>query len=211
MSRFASLPRPLFNRPATPENANTRTARALSRRTALLHEADAILTHVPGPGEALHALITGRYNLMHVLLALLSRVGPAKTIRIATLSYNAKNLAEMFALLDGPAPPVLTLLCSAFFRDHNKAVWEETVTGFRQRKNRCAAARSHAKVITLETVTGVKFALEGSANLRSNGNREQFLLCHDAGLHDFHAGWIDQLVSEHEGENEVTADGEDEG
>jgi hypothetical protein len=40
---------------------------------------------------------------------------------------------------------------------------------------------------------------EGSANLRSNGNREQLLLADGAGLHDWHAGWIDALVSAHEG------------
>jgi hypothetical protein len=32
---------------------------------------------------------------------------------------------------------------------------------------------------------------EGSANLRTNGNIEQFALFHDAGLHDGHAAWID--------------------
>src|SRR5262245_36111301 len=33
--------------------------RAEARRTAMLHEADAALGVLPGPGEALHALITG--------------------------------------------------------------------------------------------------------------------------------------------------------
>jgi hypothetical protein len=37
--------------------------------------------------------------------------------------------------------------------------------------------------------------LEGSANLRTNGNREQLLLCHDRALHAWHAQWIDALVS----------------
>jgi hypothetical protein len=50
---------------------------------------------------------------------------------------------------------------------------------------------------------GGKLALEGSANLRSNGNREQFLLANDAGLHDWHARWIDGLVALHEGERDA--------
>jgi hypothetical protein len=33
---------------------------------------------------------------------------------------------------------------------------------------------------------------EGSANLRTNKNIEQFTCIHDHALHDFHAGWIDR-------------------
>lgn len=131
----------------------------------------------------------------------------ARAVRIATLSYNGRNLQEMFGVLDGPDPPRLTLLCSAFFRDHNRELWEETVEGFRERGQRAAAARTHAKVITLETASGGKLALEGSANLRSNSNREQFALVHDPALHDWHAGWIDDMVSKHEGENDADGEG----
>jgi hypothetical protein len=37
-----------------------------------------------------------------------------------------------------------------------------------------------------------KLVFEGSANLRTNGNIEQFALFNDAELHDWHAGWIDE-------------------
>jgi hypothetical protein len=208
MSRFANLPRPSFARRAGADECRPpgTVARGLARRAAMLHEAQAVLTHLPGPGEALHALITGRYDLMHLLVCLLQRLGPARAVRIATLSFNGRNLAEMLGILDAPDPPRLTLLCSAFFRDHNRELWEETLGEFRERGQRCAAARTHAKVITLDLASGAKLALEGSANLRSNGNREQFALVHDAGLHDWHAAWIDDLVTRHEGEG--GADGE---
>jgi hypothetical protein len=173
----------------------------------MLHEAAGVLTALPEPGEALHSLITGRYDLMHLLVVLLGKVGPARHVRIATLSYNGRNLSEMFHILDGPNPPRLTLLCSCFFRDHNHELWEETIEGFRERGQRAAAARTHAKVITIEAASGVKLALEGSANLRSNGNREQFLLANDASLHDWHAAWIDDLVSKHEPENDQHGEG----
>src|SRR5262249_45317070 len=145
-------------------------------------------------------------DLMHLLVVLLERLGPARHVRVATLSFNGRNLTEMLGILDGPDAPALTLLCSAVFRDHNKELWEGTLEGFRERGQRAAAARTHAQVITLETAAGVKLALEGSANLRSNSNREQFALVHDAGLHDKHAAWIDDLVATHEPEN--TPDGE---
>jgi hypothetical protein len=209
VSRFTNLPRPSFTRPAGPDEKDPgRTiVRGMTRRTAMLHEAQAVLGFLPDPGEALHALITGRYDLMHLLVCLLGKMGPARAVRIATLSFNGRNLQEMFGILDGPNPPCLTLLCSAFFRDHNRELWEEAIEGFRERRQRAAAARTHAKVITLQTAAGGKLVLEGSANLRSNGNREQFLLANDAGLHDWHAAWIDDLVSKHEGENDPDGQG----
>jgi hypothetical protein len=208
MSRFANLPRPSFTRKPDPAEKppGGLVCRGLSRRSAMLHEAAAVLTHLPAPGEAFHGLIVGRYDLMHLLVVLLDRLGPARHVRIATLSFNGRNLAEMFTILDAPNPPCLTLLCSAFFRDHNKELWQETLEGFRERGQRTAAARTHAKVITLDLTSGARLALEGSANLRSNSNREQFALVHDATLHDWHAGWIDGLVTQHEPEND--SDGE---
>jgi hypothetical protein len=174
--------------------------RAAVRRTAQLAEADDALTALPGPGEAVHALLTGRFDLMHVLVRLIDRLGAVDALRVATLSYNARNLAEMAALLDSGRVQTLTLLCSSFFARHNTALWEETQEEFRGRGQRAAAARSHAKVVTFAFASGRRLSLEGSANLRSNGNREQLLLADGAGLHDWHASWIDALVTQHEGD-----------
>ena len=100
----------------------------------------------------------------------------------------------------------LTLLCSAFFRDHDKALWAETIDTFRSRGQRAAASRNHCKVITFAFESGVRLALEGSANLRSNGNWEQFALFNDAGLYDFHAGWIDAEIEKHKPDNRNPGD-----
>ena len=162
---------------------------------------------LPAAGEAVHALITGRFDLMHLVVAVLEKIGPADAVRIATLSYNGRNLSEMVRLLDEGKTKTLTLLCSSFFRDHNKELWTETLDEFRERKQRAAAARSHAKVVTIEMAAGVKLVVEGSANLRSNSNREQIALLRHDGLHDWHGAWIDALVAQHEGENRPDGEG----
>ena len=136
---------------------------------------------------------------MHLITALVTHLGDVQAMRIATLSYNGRNLAEMVALLDSGAVKSLSLLCSSFFRDHNKELWEETLSDFRERGQRAAAARTHAKVVTVATAAGRRLSLEGSANLRTNSNREQFALTEDAAIHDWHAAWIDGMVAQHEG------------
>jgi hypothetical protein len=194
-------PKPTFGKATSTESFPVPiTGKAIAHRTASLHQAAEVLAVIPGPGETLHALMTGRYDLMHLIAALIGQLGGCAEIRIATLSFNAKNLAEMVNLLDSEAVGKLTLLCSAFFRDHNHELWEECLSEFRDRGQRAAAARSHCKVVTLACADGRKYSLEGSANLRTNSNREQFALTHDATIHDWHAAWIDELVTAHEGE-----------
>jgi hypothetical protein len=194
-------PRPTFGRSVTDASPVPILGKAAARRTVMLGQAAEALTVLPTEGETLHALITGRFDLMHLITALVTHLGGVETMRIATLSYNGRNLAEMTALLDSGAVKSLTLLCSSFFRDHNKELWEETLSDFRDRGHRAAAARSHAKVVTVATADGRRFSLEGSANLRTNSNREQFCLTNDAAIHDWHATWIDELVTAHEGDD----------
>jgi hypothetical protein len=169
------------------------------RRMVALREARQALDHLPAEGETLHGLMTGTYDLMHLILALLGALGsPAQTMRIATLSLSARNVAEMAALLDGGTVLRLDLLCSDFFRKHDREIFSGLVQEFRRRGQRVAAARSHAKVVTIALADGRAYTLEGSANLRTNHNLEQFALSRDAGLHRFYDAWLAGMVSNHE-------------
>lgn len=202
MSRFATMPRLSFGRQATPGDTvpSPKLRRASGRRMAQLAEATDVLAVLPGPDETLEAIQTGRYDLAHLLVVLVDRVGTVDALRIATLSYNANNLSELLALSDSGKVKSITLLCSAFFRQHNRRLFDDTLSEFRQRGHRAAAARSHAKIITLALPGGDRWVLSGSANLRSNGNAEQFSLCRSRELHDYFAAWIEQLVSQHAGD-----------
>jgi hypothetical protein len=174
-----------------------------ARRAAGIAEAKAVLDHLPGPGEFLHALCTARMDLTDVINALLERLGRCDRLLVATLGYNARNLRAMLGWLDGRAVGELTLLASIFFRSHNGELWETTLEEFRSRGQRAACCHSHAKVVTLAFRSGELLCIEGSANLCGNGSaREQFALIHDGTLHDWHARWIAQTVARHEGEGD---------
>ena len=70
------------------------------RRAAGVAEAKAVLEHLPGPGESLHAVCTARMDLTDVIGALAGRLGPCCTMNIATLGYNEANLRTMLGWLD---------------------------------------------------------------------------------------------------------------
>jgi hypothetical protein len=113
----------------------------------------------------------------------------------------------LLGFLDAGAVGSLSLVASIFFRSHNGDLWQETLTEFRKRGHRAACCHSHAKVVTMAFASGARLALEGSANLCGSGSaREQVALIHDAGLHDWHAAWIDALVTKHEGDESPDPD-----
>lgn len=199
-----TLPKPIDFRAVTSRTAGdalptAHRSRAGRRRVACLREAAEVLTVLPGPGEALHALMTGRYDLTDLLAVLLERLGPA-ALKVATLSFNQGNTEDILAWLDAGQVTALDLLCSAFFRDHNGELFRSFREELHRRGCRLAASRNHAKVVTMAFADGSRFALEGSANLRTNSNQEQFALIHEAALHDWHAAWISDRVTQHEGD-----------
>jgi hypothetical protein len=172
------------------------------RRQAGIAEANGILEHMPGPGESLHCIITARMDLTDIILTMGERAAvPIDRLCIATLGFNDRNLQSMLNWLDAGAVKQLTLLASIFFRSHKGDLWQETLKQFRQRGQRAACCHSHAKVAAMAFANGDRFSIEGSANLCGNGSgREQIAIINDAGLHDWHAAWINDLVTRHEGE-----------
>jgi hypothetical protein len=185
------VPRPIVRRQST------------NRRLGMLREAGQVLTVMPGPGESLHAIQSGRYDLADLVDVMLGRLDTVLSLRIATLSFNRRNVQRMAAWTESGAVKRLTLLCSNFFREHNAELFQE-VRETLSPPHRVAASRNHCKVICFHVATGDKLALEGSANLRNNGNRENFCLMHDAGLHDWHARWIDEEVTKNEGDKSLS-------
>jgi hypothetical protein len=180
-------------------------AKVEARRAAMLRRAGDALPHLPQEGASVHFLQTGYFDLMMLVPLLVSAHGKALHVRLATLSYNGRNLTEMVRLLDSGGCERLTLLTSTFFRNNNGALYRETCDELRRRGAAVAAHKTHAKVVTLD-FGGAKLSVEGSANLRSNRSVEQVMIARHAALHDWHAAWIDDLTARHEGDG-----GEEEG
>jgi hypothetical protein len=119
---------------------------------------------------------------------------------IATLGYNRRNFRTMLHWLDSGAIGSLTLVASLFFRSHNGDLWQETLDELRSRSQRAVCCPCHCKVMALDFKSGVRMAIEGSANLCSNGSaRENFCVIHDAALCAWHGQWIDALVTKYAG------------
>jgi hypothetical protein len=172
--------------------------RASLRRKAQLRRAAEVIPHLPGPGESLHALLTGFFDFALVLTCVLrSRPAPCEALRVATLSFSKRNVQEMCGWLDAGLVQRLTLLCSDFMKEGNAETFFGAVKELaEQRGQTVGAARCHAKVACLHFADGLKLAFEGSMNQSTNRNLEQMAVINDPGLHDWHSAWIDQKVKE---------------
>jgi hypothetical protein len=174
--------------------------RLMARRAAGIREAADTLALLPSPGESLHAVMTARLDMTDVVNALLGKLGRCDRLAIATLGYNRRNFKAMLGWLDSDAVGSLALVASIFFRSHNGDLWTETLEEFRSRGHRACCCPSHAKVMAMEFADGTRLAVEGSANLCSNGSaREQFTVINSAELTAWHREWVDALVSRYEG------------
>ena len=142
--------------------------------------------------------MTGTYDLCQVVAATIPRLPACQHLRIATLCFSKRNAAELLSLLDARPDMALTVLVSSFFRDHNKGLFESFADDLKAHPAaRLAAARSHCKVVCFDVSADDALVFEGSANLRTNKNREQLAVFRDRPLHDWHAGWIDEMVGTH--------------
>ncbi|MFO0803469.1 MAG: hypothetical protein U0791_10155 [Gemmataceae bacterium] len=139
-----------------------------------------LLPDLPEPGEAVHALMLGTFDLMQVITATIRRVPECHHLRVATLCFSKRNAAELLGLLETFTRLRLTMLVSEFFKGHNKELFEKFTEDVKEHPTaRLTAARTHAKVVTFELSTNDGLVFEGSANLRTNGNREQLTVFRD--------------------------------
>jgi hypothetical protein len=175
-------------------------ARTNCRRFACLQAAAEAVSFIPEEeGTSAYFIMSGFYDLMHLLVVFLERFGsPCNTMRIATLSMSRRNVQELATLYDSGKVSRLDLLTSDFFRRHDDDIFSELVTEFHARGQRVAAARSHCKVVTLLLDDGRRYVASRSPNLRTNKNLEQLTLSRDAELFGFYDGWLSDMVSAHE-------------
>jgi hypothetical protein len=194
---FGAIPRPAFGT-ARQHIAPTLTphkAKAEARYLRAAKTASELLPDLPKPGESIHCLMLGTFDLAQVVTAVAKRLPECRHLRIATLCYSKRNITELSSLLETQKGLALTLLVSVFHREHNKALHEWAVEELTEYPSvRIAAARSHCKVVCFDLGPDDAIILEGSANLRTNKNREQLAVFRDRQLHDWHAAWIDELV-----------------
>lgn len=162
---------------------------------------------IPSEGETLHGVISGKYAAWDMIPALIERTGNGiEELHIATLSYSKQNSAELLGLLDDGHIRRVSLIISYFFKAQNRPLYDTLVPPLRQRGHRVLAMRTHAKMALARMSDGTCYTIEGSANLRSCKNVEQFAMTRCSNLYAFHRGWMEDELLNTRDEGEPDAD-----
>lgn len=194
--QLKSLPHPISDRRLTTRQSRRRFRDARKEQSAV--EA---IGELPGPDEALHLVISGRFALWHMVPAIHQLSGRRiDELRIATLGFSRENVDALCAMLDAGRIRKAWLLCSHFFKGTSEQLWKHAFEQFARRPDRArfASLRTHAKLVLLKLADGRTFTIESSANLRSCKNIEQITIINSPPLYAFHSEWMNELFNQAE-------------
>ena len=158
-------------------------------------------------GVRTFAIVSGSFVFGDVLKALVLDKGyRLKTLSIQTLSMSQENIDSLREIKDalGEDLQLMRIALSDYFYSHERHVREGRNTPalvpylYRTLDDRdgrldVAYASVHTKIVTFETTDGLKVVIDGSANLRSSSNIEQFRIECDAALHDWIEDYTDRI------------------
>lgn len=162
----------------------------------LTHVANAAnhLKRLPDCGESFHCIVKGNYPQWALVPATIRLAESSiDELYLVTLGFSKDNASELLELIDAKKIASASILCSCYFKAHDQAIYFPLLKGMTERNQRMIAMRTHAKIILIKFASGLCLTIEGSANLRSCRNIEQFVMVNDPCLYEFHKGWIETI------------------
>lgn len=122
-----------------------------------------------------------------------------KELTLSTLSISDENIDSLENLLIGGYVDQLNLITSGYFYSHEKFnlvpyIYKKLDI---DNKFQYAAADSHCKIYMIELASGEKIVIQGSVNLRSSDNIEQFTMEIDAELYDFYFDYQSKIIEKY--------------
>lgn len=149
------------------------------------------------PGFRLFAVVSGDFVFGDVLTALATRGLMIAHMTIQTLSMSEHNIDALRQVMEHLPDMRLRIALSDYFYAHERRpghlvpyLYESLDVDDRLD---VAFASTHMKIVTIRTANGGKIVIDGSANLRSSRNIEQFRLECDPDLYDWVEGMNDRI------------------
>ena len=148
-----------------------------------------------GADESINCIVTGKFIFGYFIEAYLVENNlVASELTISTLSYGKENIDSLKTLLEFGFCKSLSLIVSDYFFSHERKTGiEYTIAELAEFDFRMASIRTHTKICLIKTECGKALVLQGSANLRSSGNFEQFTIDNSLQLYEFYQKWHDNI------------------
>lgn len=184
----------------TTRSITPRIARADLKRQAITmmkreHLRD-VLKAKPAPGTAYHLISNGKYDFWTWIPVLIEMMGHADAFYGSTWTLNRQACTELLDLFDQAKIRKISMLTGLYFKRRETAVYAKLMTGLTDRRQRYICLENHAKVTLLANhQTGDYLTVEGSANYTANPRIEQYVICNDRTIYDFHRAWMEEVLT----------------
>jgi hypothetical protein len=172
---------------------------SIAQKVKFEHACDLIDGLKLEPGFRMFAFVSGNFVFGDVIEALVTTLGiQIKRMTIQTLSMSQENIDSLRNVIDNCFElESLRLVVSDYFYSHERNA-NGLVPYIYERLDvddvlDVAFAGVHTKITTIETINGLKIVMDGSANLRSSRNVEQFRIECDADLYDYIERFADRI------------------
>lgn len=172
---------------------------SIAQKVKFEHACDLIDGLKLEPGFRMFAFVSGNFVFGDVIEALVTQLGiQIKRMTIQTLSMSQENIDSLRNVIDNCFEfESLRLVVSDYFYSHERNA-NGLVPYIYERLDvddvlDVAFAGVHTKITTIETINGLKIVMDGSANLRSSRNVEQFRIECDADLYDYIERFADRI------------------
>ena len=155
-----------------------------------------ILKALPAPGTAYHLISNGKYDFWTWIPVLLGMMGHADEFYGSTWTLNRQACTDLLALFDQAKIRKISMLTGLYFKRRETAVYAKLMLGLTERRQRYICLENHAKVTLLANhQTGDYLTIEGSANYTANPRIEQYVVCNDRTVYDFHKAWMEEVLT----------------
>jgi len=149
------------------------------------------IQQLPGPGEELLLILTGRWHGIDLVGTVLELSGEKiRTLQIATLGFNGDNARHLAELYDRGDVARMILLVAEAFRERNREEYAILRGLMDERGQTMNAARNHAKILLFELESGTRISAHGSLNLRRCNSFEQLTIQTDPAVYEFFSEFI---------------------
>lgn len=152
------------------------------------------------PGERYYVIVNGTFYFGDFLEALIKEKNyRVREMTVSTLSLCENNVDSFANLLSGLYVKDLNLIISDYFFSHErhnlvKYLYQELD---KEDRFQLAVARTHCKTCLIKTVCGRHIVIHGSANLRTSGNIEQFVVEDSQALYDFNYEYQKAIIDKY--------------
>lgn len=186
----------------TTHRPNARALRIQAKRAMLRIEREQqardVLKGLPAAGHQVHIVSAAKFDFWTWCPVMIDWLGKTDHFYCSTWTLSRNNARELFGLVDEGKIPAAScvILTGTYFKRRESSVYSYLVEGLRNRGGRYRAFSNHAKVLLIANARRRAWlTIEGSANLTSNPRLEQYVITNDRRLHDFHRGWMDEVLA----------------